>query len=237
VLLKYIPIVSLPFLSLERGRIRWRLIEISLGLIGLGMAISCLVWGPSTFRPLRFAATRSSTYLSIFRFLQGQYSPLRAIGLHVDTESLATPLLVVALLTAWWWCRSRRVGPATGAVLSLLVTLLLYRNGFPQYQMVLFMVASYWICETWHERRHRTALAVAFIGYFGWISIFDFIYNQIGDSSVRFENAVGLPTFLLGGAFLVCLIRSEPTSLEGPSSATDLPTTPGQTGGGGEIEN
>ncbi len=211
VLLKYIPIVMLPFLALDRGRVRWRLVAASTALIALGMGLSCLAWGTSTFRPLGFAATRSSTYLSIFRFLRGRYSPLRGLGIDADLDRLAPVALGLALLWAWWWCRSRRVDPATAAVLAVLVTLLLYRNGFPQYQMVLMMLASYWVALTWDRRSHRTALAIALIGYFAWIAAFDVAYCLIGDGSSWFEDAVGLPTFALGCALGACVVRSEPS--------------------------
>lgn len=108
------------------------------------------------------------------------------------------------------WCRSRRTDPATAGVLALLVTLLLYRSGFPQYQMVLLMLASYWVAQTWDTRRHQTALAIALVGYFGWIAAFDVAYSLIGDGTPQLEDAVGLPTFVLGCAFGVCLLWSEP---------------------------
>jgi hypothetical protein len=215
VLLKYLPIVLLPFLALDRGRVRVRLVAAAAALIALGMGLSWLVWGPSTFEPVRFAATRSSTYLSIFRFLRGQFSPLPGLGFQAGLDRLALSALALALLGAWWWCRARRADPATAAVLAALVTLLLYRNGFPQYQMVLLMLASYWVAQAWGQRRHRTALAIALVGYFGWIAAFDVAYSLIGDGWTAFEDAVGLPTFALGCALGACLALSEPEPADG----------------------
>jgi hypothetical protein len=212
VLLKYIPIVLLPFLALDRGRIRFRLALMASVLIALGLGLSCLEWGPSTFAPLTFAATRSSAYLSIFRFLRGRYSPFLAAGHAANFDRFCLPVLSLALLGAWWWCRARRTDPATAAVLAMLVTLLLYRNGFPQYQMVLLMLTSYWISEEWEHRRRRTVLAIALTAYFGWLVAFDLVYYWIEDSSPRFEDAVGLPTFVLGCALIACIVRSEPGS-------------------------
>lgn len=212
VLLKYIPIVLLPFLALDRGRIRVRLVLLTSALIALGLGLSCLVWGPSTFAPLGFAATRFSTYLSIFRFLRGRYSPLQAAGYPVDLDRYCLPILALALLGAWWWCRTRRTDPATAAVLAMLLTMLLYRNGFPQYQMVLLMLTSYWIAEEWGRRRRRTALALALAAYFGWLVAFELVYYWIEDTSPRFEEAVGLPTFVLGCLLVACIVRSEPTA-------------------------
>lgn len=210
ILLKYIPITLLPFLALERGRVRGRLVVAMTVPIALGIGLSYLVWGPSMFGPLSFAATRHSTYLSIFRFLRGRYSPLDELGLEVAPDQLALPALALALLGVWWWCRTRQPDPATAAVLAMLVTLLLYRNGYPQYQMVLLMLASYCVAQTWEQRRHRTALAITLVGYFGWIVVFDVTYSLIGEGVPTFEDLVGLPTFALGCALGACIVWSEP---------------------------
>ena len=212
VLLKYIPIVLLPFLFLDNGRIQARLAWKTMTLLAIGMGLSFLAWGPSMFGPLSFAATRASTYLSIFRFLGGRYSPLHAIGLEKDLDRLALPALALALLGAWFWCRVRQPDPSTAATLAVLVTLLLYRNGFPQYQMVPLMLASYGIVQRWKFIRHRVSFAIALLVYTIWIVTFDVAYTLIGDNAPYFEDAVGLPTFLLGLALAVCLMRSEPPS-------------------------
>lgn len=214
VLLKYIPITLIPFLAIDGKRIRFRFAAACVGLIALVMGLSCLLWGRSTFYPLSFAARRSSTYLSIFRFLRGQFSPVRQLGISTDLDFLSLPLLAASLLIALWWCRRRGATPDTSACLAALLTLLLYRNGFPQYQMVLLMIATDWIVETWGTRRNRFPLGVAFASYFGWIIAFDVVYWWIGDSSTRFEDSVGLPTFMLGCGLVACLVMSEPIRKE-----------------------
>ena len=50
---------------------RYRLLSAAAVTIALGFGASLLLWGPSTFRPLIFAAGRSSHHLSIYRFLKG----------------------------------------------------------------------------------------------------------------------------------------------------------------------
>ncbi len=100
VLLKYMPIVLLPFLILDGGRIRLRssLFITACAVILLGLAISEAVWGPSVFRPLLFAAQRSSEYLSIFRYLKGLYSPLLHLDIQRNFDDMSAPILFVALL-------------------------------------------------------------------------------------------------------------------------------------------
>ncbi len=103
VLLKYLPIVLLPFLALDRGRFRLRLLIAALASIGFGLILSCWLWGPSTLRPLEFAANRPSTTLSIFRFIRGPYSPLLRLGAPINYDALSPVILFLALMLAWSW--------------------------------------------------------------------------------------------------------------------------------------
>ena len=93
VLLKYLPVVLLPFLALDRGRVRkWFLIA-AIASIVLGLELSYHIWGPSMFSPLRLAATRRSTCLSIFMFLRGPYSPMRWFGVWSNYDYLSPYLM------------------------------------------------------------------------------------------------------------------------------------------------
>ncbi len=96
VLLKYIPIVLVPFLALDRGRIRYRFLLAVVAAIALGLGLSIAWWGHSTLHPLTFAATRKSTTLSIFRYIRGPYSPLVWLGGASNYDYLAPPLMFLA---------------------------------------------------------------------------------------------------------------------------------------------
>jgi hypothetical protein len=168
ILLKYLPVVILPFLVVEGRRVRWRLLLAAMLATAAGLALSRLVWGPSTFRAIAYGAARPSTLLSVFRFLRGAYSPL---GVAFDTPSvdaLALPCLTLAGLAVFAWCWIRRVGPAAGALLGVLATLLFYRVGFPQYQVVPLMLASYWVVA--ERRPGRDAILERFSLGCGFIS-------------------------------------------------------------------
>jgi Glycosyltransferase family 87 len=213
VLLKYMPIVLLPFLVLDGGRIRprFRLFVTACAVILLGLAISEAVWGPSVFRPLLFAAQRDSQYLSIFRYLKGLYSPLIHLEIQRDFDAMSAPILFVALLRAWTWSRLRSVDTASSAVLAIVTTLLFYKVGFPQYQMVLFVLASYWVAAKSQQIRNRVPLYVALGCYFGWLSIFDVIECTKGVDFHSMQEWAGLPTFLLGCGLIVCIVRASTT--------------------------
>lgn len=210
ILLKYLPVVILPFLVVEGRRVRVRLLLAAVLATAAGFALSGLLWGPSTFRPLTYGASRSSTLLSVFRFLRGAYSPLGPFSGRAD--ALATPCLALAGSAVFAWCWLRRVGPAAGSVLAVLATLLFYRVSFPQYQVVLLMLASYWIVA--ERRPGRDPFLAASLGlYFGWLALFDVFYALVGgvfhpgDRFAWTEEVVGLPTFLLGVVLLVAIAR------------------------------
>lgn len=213
ILLKYIPVVILPFLALDGRKPRPRLLLSAVLLVALGLVLSVLIWGPSTFRPLTFAATRSSSLLSIFRFLRGVYSPLAYLGSLTDVDFLALPCLVVAGGSIFAWCWWRRVDPATSALLAVLTTLLFYRVGFIQYQMVPFLLASYWAMSPRDRSRPTPFLSASLAIYFGWLALFDVYYASFGgvvhpgDPWAWVEEVVGLPTFLSGLALLIALLR------------------------------
>jgi len=218
VLLKFMPIVLLPFLILDRGRPRYRLLSAAAVTIVLGLGASVLLWGPATFRPLIFAAGRSSHHLSIYRFLKGYYSPLQWLNFNEDPDQAAPVFMLMALLWAWLWVRKRMIEPAPAAVLAVLVTLMFYQVGFAQYHMVLFVLASYWMLSARGAIRGAIALWVALGCYFGWLSFFDVILSRINIDLRGMQEWIGLPTFLLGCLLLVSIVRSLSISKQDPAA-------------------
>lgn len=216
VLLKYFPLVLLPFLVVEGRRFRPRLLLSAVISIMLGVTASVLVWGMATFRPLGRGAAWPSQLLSIFRFLRGSWSPLRWFWDAPDVDALARPCLLAAGLLVFAWCWLRSVTAPTGAVLVVLTTLLFYKVGFEQYQIVLFLLVSYWYW-TIPDRRglaQDPVLLIALAGYFGWLAAFDVFYASIGGFITPYgrwmwvDEVVGLPTFVLGCLLFVAVIRS-----------------------------
>jgi Glycosyltransferase family 87 len=214
VLLKYLPVVLLPFLAFDRGRLRPRFLMVAVLSIAIGLGLSLDLWGLSTLLPLRFAASRHSTPLSIFGFIRGRYSPLQWFGLGGNYDEWATPILVLALLWIWNWYRVRKPDVEGAAVVAVATTVLLYRTGYPQYQMVPFVLGSSWAVRHWGEIRGRAARIVAIACYFGWLAAFDLYYGFVDEgfrNNVHWDvvrEAVGLPSFLFGCAFLAAVARS-----------------------------
>ena len=205
-LLKFMPLVLLPFLAVERGRVRLRLLAAAIVSLALGMGASAFYWGPSTFRPLVFAAGRSSHHLSVYRFLKGRFSPLHAIEIHENADEWAPFLMLMALALLWRWTQRRQIDAATSSVIAILVTLMFYQVGFPQYQMVLFVLISYWALGQPGRINGSRPLGLAVFAYFAWLSVFDLIECRFDIDRLGMQEWIGLPTFLMAGLVLGCLI-------------------------------
>jgi hypothetical protein len=207
-LLKYFPGVLVPFLMLDGRRIRVRFLVTTLILGALGMATAGLIWGPSVLRPLTFAATREPADLSIFRFLIGARSPVPNDLVFFTIDQIATPVLLATL--AWLWTWTRRTGFETLAscVLAVTATLVLYKVGFPQYPMVLFVLGPYWFVRDHEALRRRPALIASFCAYFAWVGWFDVLIVKERTFSV--SELAGLVTLALGGLLAASIVLASP---------------------------
>jgi hypothetical protein len=233
VLLKYFPVVLLPFLAIDRGRLRWRFLVVAVATIALGMGISYCLWGKSMLAALTFGATRVSNCLSIFRFLRGPYSPVRWFMPYSNLDHLAPIILFVALLRAWSWYRVRHIEIEAACVVGVTTMALFYHTGFPQYQMVPFALGAAWAVQHWEDRRGRIARAVGVACYFGWLAAFD-VYYVIAVADMPYhwtfvEGIVGLPSFVAGCTFLTAVVWS---AMPGSRGVVELPTGADADGGG-----
>jgi hypothetical protein len=211
ILLKYMPIVILPFLVFSERRFHFRLLSFCVGVVILGLVVSVFIWGTSTFLPFTFAATRSS-YLSIYVVLASTHSPLRPFLDSPTVDWLEKPLLLTAGLAMFTWCILRQIEPALSSALAILVTLLFYRVGYANYQMMVFSLISYWAVSNWAQIKEHSVLAALLVGYFGFLAIAEFVYMSGLVGSIFYSNiAFVLLKFLLGCALLVGLVQLRPT--------------------------
>ena len=232
-MLKYLPIVLLPVLLMDRGRTRWRFLFVAVATIAVGMELSCLVWGMSTLSPLELAATRDAKPLSIFFFLRGEYSPLHWLGVWVDFDDLAPCILFLALMAAWAWSWLQQPDVEAAALVAAVTTMLFYRTLYPQYQMVPFVLGSSWTVRHWGLIKGRTSRLGPIACYFGWLALFDFYY-AFDDEGAGYgywevtKYFVGLPSFLFGCGFLFGVIHTATTDAVGErNNAQPGPPPPG----------
>jgi len=126
---------------------------------------------------------------------------------------LEKPLLLIAGMGVFTWCIVREIEPALSSALAILVTLLFYRMGYPNYQMVLFSLVSYWAVSNWAKFKDHSVLAILLIGYFCFLTIVHLSVRWVLFGSLSFyimhivETVGALSQFLLGCALLICLVK------------------------------
>jgi hypothetical protein len=208
ILLKYMPAVILPFLAFNDRRYHIRLLRFCVGLVAFGLAISIAIYGKSTLFPLLLAATRPSTW-SIYAGLASTQSPLRLFWDWPTVDSLdwlEKPLLIPAGFAVFVWCLVCRTGPALSAALAVLVTLVFYRVGFINYQMVLFLLISYWVVSEWQQLLKSTTLATSLVVYFALLSVLNLI-NWGGYTDNILYSSLAIFKFILGCILLLVLAQ------------------------------
>jgi hypothetical protein len=208
ILLKFMPIVILPFLVFNERRLHFRLLSFCVGVVICGGIVSVLIWGTSTFLPVTYAATRYPHW-SIYDVLTSTYSPLRLFWDLPKPNSLdwlEKPFLVTAGLGMFAWCVFRQTGPALSATLAVLVTLLFYRAGYINYHMVPFLLILYWMVCEWKQLREHSILVGLLGGYFGMLAILEIVHWSMLKEEFLY-SAIVMFKFLLNCALLVGLVQ------------------------------
>ena len=212
ILLKFMPSVILPFLVIDGRRFRFSLFFCCAVLVVSGFFISVVVWGRSTFSPLIYAATRWPAG-SIYELLSSLFlrdSP--------NVWGLENALWLTAWLAVFAWSLVRQIGPALSAVLAVLVTLLFYRLGYLNYQMVLYFLVSYWAISEWGGLKKHTVLAASLVSYFGLLGVVD-IGIWLGlEGYGRYSMIVVSLKFVAGCVLLASLIKFSTRTAPGSSS-------------------
>ena len=207
VLLKYLPVVlcrsSLwitaldPAAILRRGRRRDRA-WFRARLLGMG---------GDDVPPLTFAATRRSNCMSIFYFLRGRFSPLNLFLAFTNCDSRRPVRPVSRTAAGVAMVPVGECGLEHACVVAVIVTAIFYHTGFPQYHMVPFVLGSDWALHHWELLRDLPFRVVAMASYFAWLALFECYYlfadqGSLGGNWYVLQDIVGLPTFLVGCAFL-----------------------------------
>ena len=91
ILLKFIPIVLVPFLSIQNRRIRPKLLLTCSTIVILAFSLSYILWGDAVFHPLLFAAERPSVHPSVFKNLSLE------VVLNEGNEKIAKMLVKVGV--------------------------------------------------------------------------------------------------------------------------------------------
>jgi len=116
-------------------------------------------------------------------------------------------MLLVGGLGLYGWCVLHQIGPALSAALAVLVTLLFYWVGWSNYQMVFFVLISYWAVSEWERFNNNFVLLALLVGYFVLLTLADLakfldivehiFYSNMGILLLRFLGGLTLVAALL----------------------------------------
>jgi hypothetical protein len=196
ILLKFVPLLILPFVLVERGRWRWRLLVGTAVGLAVGFGACALRWGTTFLEPIRFAANRPASLMSVFRFLSGELSPLRPFGIS-DVDWLSLPLMAVAGVAIGAVHLRARWTTEGGALVAVCLLLSLYKVGHRQFYALALVLLALWMMRQprpWPLRLRRSAAT-----YVIWLAGFAVLYkwtNGFDDTPLR-EGVSGLVNLAL----------------------------------------
>lgn len=207
VLLKYYPLLLVPFLAIDRARLRLKTPVVAGLTTVAGLAASWTVWAESTFNPILFAAERESKMLSVFAFLRGRWSPLHTFWTDPNVDFLAAPLLIISLVLVVGICYRRQVAMPFAVLAGAVCGLTVYKVGHQQFLLVIFVLVAYLVALGALDKSQRL-LRYALATYLGWLVLFDLAYAVSGRNNwgyglwdwpgILLREFAGLPTFILG---------------------------------------
>jgi hypothetical protein len=154
VLLKYYPLVLVPLFALEAGRFRARLVLAAAAVTLIGLGAAALVWGGAVLQAITFAAAREPSLLSILSPLDAHPSLIggRPVVDFLVTANIAF-VAAAAVLSVLVATRAR-IHWLEASVLGLLVVLVVYKVGHPQFWLPwLILVAALPLAATPSARR------------------------------------------------------------------------------------
>ncbi len=170
-LIKYYPLLLLPFFALNGRRLHWSVIASGLSIFCVGMTAGFAIWGNSVFHGIGFGMTRHAKLLSILTPLEKLLGDVEVVRWARQYNSL----LVVSGVTVaflWTWKAGRHWLEA--AILGYLVMLILYKCGNQQYYLPwLFMLSALPLVNTQSADR----MAIIFMPAILLLSVYQFGYE------------------------------------------------------------
>ena len=174
-LVKYYPLLLLPFFALDGKRLHWPVIASGLAVFCVGMAAAVAIWGEGLLDAISYGANRKAKLLSILRPLKNL---LGDVGIVRWLREYNAYLVVsgVAAVFLYAWRAGRNWLEAS--VLGYLVMLTLYKVGNQQFYLPwLFMVAALPLVN----KRSADRMAIIFLPAVLLLSLYHFGYDFASD--------------------------------------------------------
>ena len=200
---KIYPLIFLPFLMFQNRKIKWKLF---LSFIGSSIAIltlSFILWENNFFYSFSYNTVRPSKFLSIFRFLRGDYAPF---GDGFDAYSLYLVLASQAVFYVWYLFK--KPDTILSAIISFLILLLFYKVGHAQFHFTAIILLLYFLAS--HQKTAISpGLHLSIFVYIYWltgITVVDHIITVSGHSNYYIRELSGLINSIVMCNLIVFLI-------------------------------
>jgi len=144
ILYKYIPLFVLPILCINNRRINWKFSLSTLLFLVFGFGLTFYFWGAKFLYPIFYNSNRESKILSVFRYLRGEYSFLKPLGItNLDHLSLyfvvgsVLLIFIVQLIYKWNWIVS--------VIITMLAVHMFYLVGHFQFYIAIYFLVFFFL--------------------------------------------------------------------------------------------
>ena len=185
-LVKYYPLLLLPFFALNGNRLHWSVIASGLAVFCVGMAAASAIWGEEVFNGILHGVTRKTKLLSFLGPLQEIVGDVKIVRwLKEYNAYLVICGVGVAFLCTWRAGRNW----LEAAVLGYLVMLTLYKVGNQQFYLPwLLMVAALPLVN----KQSADRMGIIFLAAVVLLSLYQFGYEF---ASSGYDNSSWVRTY------------------------------------------
>ena len=139
-LIKFYPILLLPFFALEKERLRWSVMTSGIATFCIGLFACVAIWGLGPIGAMFFGSRRGPKLLSVLASLQSVFGQERVILWLIKYNTM---FVLSGVIFFWFLSWQLRLNWLVSAVIGYLVVLTAYKVGHQQFYLPwLFMVAS-----------------------------------------------------------------------------------------------
>jgi hypothetical protein len=203
ILVKFMPIVILPFLAFGQRRLHARFMFSCVALVIGGLLTGMFFWGESTFIPIIEAEKRPPEW-SVYVLMYSKYFPIHSLVDKINMEIFAFIILAGSGISLFYWFMRNSIVPIYGCAMAVLITLITYKVGFVNYSIILFCIFLYLIFFEWENIKNNKYFIILVIVYFNFQSIFDIYGWVIGDKYI-WKNILISTNFILGVTLFIYL--------------------------------
>ena len=159
--------------------------------------------------PFEKGTGRDSTMLSLFRFLRGNYSPLRLFIEKPNLDWISTYLCVASVALLFAFHVTHKFDSLYSSLLAMTLLVAFYKVGNHQFYITLFLLQVFTIAHNYRAivfSECRLTSTFIFIVWIALASILFVVSNEYRQANLK--ELIGLPTFVLSLWMIVDMSRN-----------------------------